>query len=286
LEFRAALESDLPGEYAVFVAAEEELHSRSGRGLAAPYDRNGGWAQTHRHLFAHDERRMFVAEKEGRVLGFAAAFVRADCWFLSALFVHPDHQGKGIGRQLLELAWDESARRRLTVTEAIQPVSTGLYAKRGMLPVSPVLRLSGVAEVPRTFVAIEPIEPSSDALRTIDLAAYGFDRSVDHEFWGRTSTRSTLWAREGEPCAYSYRGLFGIGPVAGCDGNCAAQALAMELAHSQGDHVRVDIPGSATALVEVALAGGLRIAEVGLLLFSPANEPPPSALAIHSYWLL
>lgn len=66
-------------------------------------------------------------------------------------------------------------------------------------------------------------------MRAIDLAAYGFDRSVDH--------------------------------------------------------VRVNIPGTATALVRVALVAGLHFDDPGLLLLSAGSVLPTSWIA-HSYWLL
>lgn len=291
MEFRPASESDLAGEYAVFAAAQEELHTRRGAAwLAPPFDPAGMWAQVHRHLLTHDGERSFVAEQDGRIVGFTAALVRGDCWFFSALFIDPAHQGRGVGRRLLDLAWDGSHRRRITITEAIQPVSTGLYAARGLLPVTPVLGFTGQSAAGISGGALEPATPTPDALRAIDLAAYGFDRAVDHEFWARTSARATLWLRAGEPCAYSYSGglFYGgglIGPVAGREAACAAQALRAELDGSAGTDIRVDIPGSATALVEVALDAGLRLTDPGLLLLS-SGQLPPTGYAIHSYWLL
>lgn len=291
VEYRPASESDLAGEYAVFIAAQEELHTRRGAPWASrPFDPSGPWAELHRHVLAHDGRRSFVAEAGGRTVGFTAALVRGDAWFFSALFVDPAHQGKGIGRQLLDRAWDATCERRITITEAIQPVSTGLYARRGLLPVTPVLGFTGRPVISADSDGLQAVPPSPEALRAVDLASYGFDRAVDHEFWKRVSARTTLWLRGGEPCAYSYGGgpfhnggL--IGPVAGVDPVGAAQALRAELAASGGKDVRVDIPGSATALVEVALKAGLHLTDPGLLLLTPSFKPPTS-YAIHSYWML
>jgi GNAT superfamily N-acetyltransferase len=287
IEFRPATEADLADEFAVFVAAQEELHSRRGAAWSAsPFDPSGRWAQVHRHLLAHDGQRAFVAVKQDRIVGFTAALVRDDCWFFSALFIDPACQGQGIGRQLLDLAWGGPHQRRITITEAIQPVSNGLYARRGLLPVTPMLGFIGRPAIDVGAArALQSAAPTPEALRAIDLAAYGFDRTVDHEFWGRTSSRATVWLRDGQPCAYSYRGLFGIGPVAGLDAESAAQALRRELAASVDEEIRVDIPGTATALLEVALEARLSFTDPGLLLLSP-SLPLPTALAIHSYWLL
>jgi hypothetical protein len=62
------------------------------------------------------------------------------------------------------------------------------------------------------------------------------------------------------------RGPFGIGPVAGRDPTSAAHALQTELARRSREQVAVAIPGSATALVEVAVTAGLRFSDPGLLL--------------------
>jgi GNAT superfamily N-acetyltransferase len=293
VEFRRAVDADLAGEYAVFAAAQEELHNRRGAAWSAPpFDPDGMWVQVHRHLLAHDGERCYVAEADGRIVGFTAVLVRGDCWYFSALFIDPAYQGQGIGQELLGLAWDGNHPHRATITEAIQPISTGLYARRGLLPVTPVLGFTGQpAAVAAAGPPLEPTSPVPEALRAIDLAAYGFDRAADHQFWARTSARATLWLRAGEPCAYSYgggrfyRGGL-IGPVAGRDAASAADALRAELAASAGQEARVDIPGSATELAEAALAAGLRLTDPGLLLLSPASQPPPAAYAIHSYWLL
>jgi GNAT superfamily N-acetyltransferase len=280
------VEADLEREFGVWSAAQIELHNRRGAAWPTlPYDPTGRWATIQRHLLTHDRERAFVAEDADRIAGFTAAMVRDGCWFLSALFVAPEYQGRGIGRHLLELTWGGPYRRRVTITEAIQPVSTGLYAQRGLLPVTPVLRFTGEPHAASTAV-LDPVASDPSALLTIDAAAYGFDRRVDHELWTRISGHATVWSRQGEPIAYSYRGPDALGPVAGKDPASAGQALQHLLASCAGERVQVSIPGTATALVRAAIAAGLRLEDPGLLLISPSNLPPPDALAIHSYWLM
>jgi GNAT superfamily N-acetyltransferase len=287
VEFRLAKEADLEGEFAVFVAAQDELHRRRGvESVASPYEPSGLWASIQRHLLTHDGERSFVAEVDGLIVGFTAALVRNDCWFFSALFIDPQYQGQGVGRHLFDLVWRGDYRRRMTISEAIQPVSTGLYARRGLLPVTPILEFAGAPSA-GGVAGLEPTVRDPKALRMLDTAAYGFDRAVDHEFWARTSSRATLWSRNSEPVAYAYaRSGHLIGPVAGRDPECAAQALQMELSLCGGEPTQVSIPGTATALVEVALAAGLRLRDPGLLLVSPGDQPPLRSLAIHSGWLM
>ena len=269
-------------EREVFVAALGELMHR--HGFPAPDPPLERFAAVQSHLLAGDGERCFVAEEEGRVVAFSAAIAREDAWFLSALFVHPDVQGRGVGRRLLELSWGAGFERRLTITDSIQPVSNGLYARLGLVPSTPILALAGE---PRTDAPadLEAAEPEAGALASLDRAVYGFDRAADHGFWSGRS-RGTLWLRGGEPVAYSYAADAGtIGPLAAREPASGADALRAELARREGRGSDVEIPGSARELVTVALEAGLRfVPPPGFLLLSPGIAPP-RALAISSYWL-
>ena len=283
MDFRPATADDLADEFEVFERAQRELHERRG----GDWDGRdfSEWERLHLHLLDHDGARSFVAEESGRVVGFSAAWVRENVWFLSALFVRPECQGRGVGKRLMSLAWGEGYVRRFTITEALQPVSTASYARRGLIPTTPILRFAGK---PRGSAPeqLEPTSPDPEALRLLDRAAYGFDRTVDHRFWKDTAASATLWLASGEPAAYSYVSANGlIGPVAGRGEADAAKALRAELARSADRNICVGVPGSSAELVEVALTAGLRMEDPGLLLVSPPVDPP-RALAIHGDWLL
>ena len=213
-----------------------------------------------------------AATDDGRIAGFASAWARDGDWFLASLFVEAGAQGRGVGRTLLEAVWGQYPRRR-TITDAIQPVSNALYARRGLSPVTPLLTFSGEAR------AVARVEPAEADVGAVDRAAYGFAREHDHGYWSRIARRTT-W-----PGAYSYAFPGGaIGPVAGTTPGAAAAALEAELARAEGP-VRLRVPGSSRQLVEVALAAGLQLsATPGLLLLSAGVEPP-EALAIGGYTL-
>jgi hypothetical protein len=118
----------------------------------------------------------------------------------------------------------------------------------------------------------------------LDRLAYGFDRTIDHAFWSAHAS-PTLWLRDGEPVAYSYRWSSGrIGPLAGRDDASAAAALWAELPGPELPFV--EIPGTSRSLVKVALAAGMRLtAPPGLLLVSDGVEPLRT-VAISSYGLM
>jgi GNAT superfamily N-acetyltransferase len=268
VELRPTTDGDLPALHTTFVDAIATVFVP--RGFDAPSPPFEVFATLQRHVLATGAG--YVAEEEGEVIGFASAWTRGDDWFLASLFVRGRAQGRGVGPRLLDAVWGDALRRR-TVTDAIQPVSNVLYGRRGLAPVTPLL----------TFAGTPNLESAADEapgdLAAIDAAAYGFDRTVDHRYW-ELYARRTEWGD-----AYSYVFPDGdVGPVAGATPAATARALAAELTRAQGP-VRVRIPGSARALVDVALQAGLRLGPVpGLVLLSPGVEPP-AGLAPSGYML-
>jgi GNAT superfamily N-acetyltransferase len=266
VELRPTAVADLPALHALFAAAIS--------GVFAPHrfeprvPRLEVFVNQQRHIL--DTGTSVVAEDDERLLGFGASWQRDDHWFLASLFVDEAAQGLGVGGALLDEVWGSAPRRR-TITDAIQPVSNALYGRRGLIPATPILTFTGS---PRSD---SDLRPEAADLAAIDRAAYGFDRAVDHAHWEQFAQRTT-W-----PGAYTYVVPGGaIGPVAGLDAAAAARALEAELARANAG-VRVRIPGSSRALVEVALAAGLRLDPVpGLLLLSETVQPP-TALAIAGY---
>jgi GNAT superfamily N-acetyltransferase len=279
---RPAEASDLEAEHGVFRAAIGDLFRR--HSFDPPDPPAEAFVAQQRHLLRHDAARCWVAEDGGRVVAFAAALARGEAWFLASLFVLPEHQARGLGTRLLDRVWGEGYARRLTLTDSIQLVSNGIYARRGLIPATPMLHLGGQVRAAAES-RLEPAEPEADVLAALDRAAYGFERAIDHEHWGRHA-RGTLWLRAGEPVAYAYSWRHGrLGPVAGRDGDSAAQALRAELARLDGARAEVVAPGSSSGLVAEALAGGLRFTRPpGLLLLTPGT-PPPAGLAISGYSL-
>jgi GNAT superfamily N-acetyltransferase len=269
--------------YGVFREALSDLYRR--HSFAPPDVPEAAFVAQQRHLLAHDAERCFVAEERGGVVAYTAALQRGQTWFFSSLFVRPAYQGRGLGKALLRNAWSDEATRRLTLTDAIQPVSNTLYARAGLIPVTPMLTLDGTA-VSDGGGELQPVQPHADALARLDRDAYGFDRAPDHGHW-QAVARATLWLRGREPIAYSYAWPSGrIGPVAGVDPWAAAAAVRAELARRAGERAVVVAPGSSAPLVEAALAAGLRITRPpGLLLVSQPGRAPDS-LAIASYTLL
>ena len=284
MELRPAAAPDLPGLHGVFQSAIGELFHR--HGFVPPRPPLEAFVEQHAHLLEHDGSRFWVAEDAGELVGFSSAFERGDVWYLSALFVLPGRQARGVGRELLRRAWDGASPavgRRLTIADSIQPVSLGLYGRAGLLPVAAALSLTGdprVEEAPE----LEAGTPSGEELAALDRTGYGFDRSLDHAFWQRRA-RVTLWRREGEAVAYAYRWPGGrLGPLAGASQQAAAEALRAELARLAGRFVQLVVPSSAREVLAAALGAGLRAGDPAALVLA-SDARAPSSLALHGYSL-
>ena len=137
------------------------------------------------HLQATDPDRFLVAtEPDGtdeRAVAFVSAVVRERLWYLSMLFVLPEAQGDGVGRELLARVWpttdaDETDRVRATATDSAQPISNALYALHDIVPRMPLFSLTGLPQRPEAF---EPL-PSGVVPLAFDEIAGGPPDSQGH----------------------------------------------------------------------------------------------------------
>jgi GNAT superfamily N-acetyltransferase len=278
VSFRLARADDLPLASRLFVAAQNELSLR--RGLTLFTDPDARTA-VYRHHLAVDPARFWVAERDGHVAGFSVGSVRGRLWFLSALFVHPEAQGRGLGRALLERAIDGYPRAggiAATISEAAQPVSTTLYARHGMRPWLPVVAMTGRPRLPLAppLGALDARPLTLDDLPElceIDAAVTGVDRGVDHPGYAASDRRGWLFTRGGRPVGYAYTSPSGlIGPAAALrpqDMDPVMRWALADLAGSQAAPIVALLPGPSLHAQQVLWEAGLVADErPGLLLVS------------------
>jgi GNAT superfamily N-acetyltransferase len=146
------------------------------------------------HLQRTDPGGAWVAEADGEVVGLALALVREGIWGLSLFAVDPRHQGRGVGRRLLEASFGRAADARGHIVLSTEhPGAMRRYVRLG-LDLRPCVAASGI--VRRDLLpagALDAVReagaegiPVADAIgRAIRGAGHGVDLPVVLEHGAR-----------------------------------------------------------------------------------------------------
>ena len=203
----------------VFFHAIEDLDQQRGRPAqprnAAPLELHIG------HLLGTDPESCYVADDHGRIIAFGVVLRRGADAFLSFLFVEPAWQSRRVGRAVLDaciVGAGGGVERLSTCAEANQPISTGLYAKLGMAPRTPLYLIRGSLPddaLPTIPESVRRRPVTAEAVAGFDRALLGYERPADHAFWARERTGVLFTDEAGTVLGYGYAHRSGrIGPVA------------------------------------------------------------------------
>jgi GNAT superfamily N-acetyltransferase len=288
VEYRPATEADLPACEATWRDGLNDYLVPMGQ-YEIPAD-NPSLRLLHAHALATDPERFWVATRHAEpgddgpagarhVVGFASAVRRGPVWFLSMLFVLPGEQSAGVGRALLErvLPDDGDDATLATATDAVQPISNGLYASLGIVPRMPMFNLVGRPARPEelrplppdvTATLLDGVGPGARDLALeqeideLDLATLGFRHGEDHEF-ARRQGRTGFAYRDGRGSllGYGYTSELGrIGPVATREPDLHAPIVAhlLEVIVPRGASA-IWVPGPAGETMQTLVRAGLRM---------------------------
>jgi len=250
----------------------------------------------YRHLRSTDPERFVVATQDDpaaaggeQIVGFAVATLRQRVWFLSMLFVLPEAQAQGLGRDLLRhvLPANGDGMARATVTDSAQPISNALYALHGIVPRTPLFGLIGnvqragaFAELPSGVSAVpfEEIVARSNGdghrrlageVDTLDRELLGFEHPHDHRFLREQDRHGWLYlGPDGNALGYGYNSASGrLGPALVRDEALLDPVLGHLLAAVEPRGAFITwIPGAADRALVPALHAGLRLESFPLLL--------------------
>lgn len=294
VRLRPLTQKDVPACREIFDAAQRELYGRLGQ----PWTPADGPIMDRllSHLAASDPELAWMAASVSRgspPLAFAMAVRRDRFCFLSFLFVRPEAQAAGLGRRLLERCLPPTDERvvRATCVDALQPISTGLYAAYGIVPRLPLFTLlghspaEGLPRLPRSIVALEfdRLVEADDgharlaaAVEGIDREVCGFARAADHRYWRLDGRRGVLYTdrSSGRALGYGYRTSGGrLGPVA-VDAPGILPAVLRDLVEREQPPGRWQllVPGVADAALVPLLRAGMRFeGSPGLFCASEAS---------------
>ncbi len=277
MELRPVRIEDVAACLEVFFVSLDELHARLGQ---PPLPRNPeSTGQAMRHLVETDPDGCWLAEHDGRVVGFGLAHRREDHWYLAFLFILPSEQSRGLGRSLLDAclgnAEGSRPRRRSVVVEAIQPVSTALYAQFGMVPRVPLYVFTGEIRqgaLPDGETALGAAdlsaaefsgfrEQAQDDIDALDRTVVGWARQPEHVYLGTADRRAFLYRRGSDVVGYGYVQRSGrVGPICTLETADLLPITTHLLGATRPPGAwQVIVPGPASALYTALLRAGLRI---------------------------
>lgn len=282
LVYRPARADDLATADALVVASINDLTVRHGFGpMAAPSARGFD-------LFSlqDDSDGLWIAEDDGRILGFAWSWVCGDVWFLAQLFVDPARQGDGIGNKLLEQTMEHARKsgavHKALITFTFNRVSQGLYMRHGLFPRMPIYFFSAprervmqvLPESPLRAVAIDASAATMQKLSEIDSRAIGTSREKHHRYLLSEPTTTGLLLCAGDDCVgYAYiSGNGHIGPLAVMRTDILRDAFtaALKLAADRStEKISAFLPGTCDSALSLAVHHGMRITFPMLLMASP-----------------
>ena len=180
ITYRQARPSDMLSCARVFIRSARDLSRRMG--ITPSRQRPKDIAPALAHLQRTDPRGFHVAVKSGRVVAFATTIVRGNTHFLSMFWTLPGLQGRGVGRRVLERAFEGPRPKPSAVRCVYASLDTRaqvLYLKFGMRPRGMFYLIKGEPKPsprPKLAVTLEPVgKPGKATPRLLAIAAR-FDR--------------------------------------------------------------------------------------------------------------
>lgn len=214
--------------FEIFLESVQDLARRHGLPMSIQVDSPEAleklWGER-QSLFDHMARHaesFWIAEEEGRAIGYARTFQREGLRELTEFFVLPDAQARGVGRGLLERAFPAQGASRRLILATIDTRALTRYLRTGLRPQFVSFHFSRKAEA-REVASDLPLEPMGaapdpatfEALAAIDRALLEIRRDVDHA-WLASQKTGFLARRAGRVVGYGYAGPRS-GPFAALD---------------------------------------------------------------------
>ena len=234
VEFRSGRAADLRPAFELSRRALDSLARSLGVQAGPPTDADSLARQWERRrplveFVSAQEGHFELAERDGRLVGFARSCTFGDMEELTELHVAPEHADRGIGSALLSRVWPGDPTPKLGRVAVAPGVSRVLNAvtAHGMMPAAGHwhmrARTSDYLEA-RSLVtdAAEPavvvLEPdrARDEWQALEPAAIGHARPQLHEFFARTRTCLASVDDTGRPSALCWAGMDdSVGPAVG-----------------------------------------------------------------------
>jgi GNAT superfamily N-acetyltransferase len=205
------------------------------------------WAKR-RSMFEHIARTsdaFWIAEHDGRPVGYARSIIRDGSQELTEFFVLPAEQSAGVGSELFRRAFPEQGARHRSIVATLDDRAQIRYLKAGMAGRFTIKYFSRKPEPVEieSDLAIEQMKPAMiEALGAIDRAIIGHERPEDHR-WLAADRHGFVYRRAGGLVGYGYIGP-DSGPFALIEPNDFPAVLAHAESHACGrwDRFGLEVP--------------------------------------------
>lgn len=217
------------------------------------------------HL-ARTAEHFWIAERDGRIIGYARSIWRDGVRELTEFFVRPSEQAAGVGRELLERAFPRGNARHRVIVATNDARALARYHKAGVYARIPEYFLIRTPEpvTVATDLTIEIMTASPETLELvgqIDAVILGHRRDVDQAFL-LEQRPVYVYRRGGAVVGYGYVALEWQGPFALLDQNDfpAVLAHAETQAHALGaESVGFEVPLINKVVVDYLLGRGYKL---------------------------
>jgi GNAT superfamily N-acetyltransferase len=279
LDIRPATEADSRPSFDVFLAAVTDLAAR----LGSPWepDPDDIWPRLEPMfdmIAAHAAESWVATNGDGKVIGYARSVERGGLFELTEMFVLPNRQAAGIGRQLLSRAFPlgRGEVRAIIATTDVKAVAN--YYRAGTAARFPIASLlgppgtrTGKGRLDLTIEAVGATPDDVPQLLELERGAIEFDRGSEMA-WLIDQREGYLYRRAGRLVGYAFmtsRG--GIGPIVtteAADMPGVLDHLERRAAELEIKEVTIDVPGPNEAAMRHLLGRGLQLDTFFTLMMS------------------
>ncbi len=234
-----------------------------------------------RHLATTDPDGCWLAEEDGRAVGFALSMRREGVWILALFAVRPEVQGKGVGRLLLERAAAHGRGcLRGMICASPAPAAARRYRLAGFT-LYPTMRLTGpVDRAGLLDLGDIPVHPGNAShkhlLDSVDRRLRGAAHGPEHDFM-LAHYDELLIADTLAGSGYCYRNGGEVKLLAATSKRLAVRLLREALARvPDGTDAKVEfVTAEQEWAVDVGLELGLTLENRGYLALRGMKPPAP-----------
>lgn len=229
----------------------------------------------HTRFVTRDGPGAWVAVAGDQVQGVAESIRREDFWGLSMLFVHPDFQSEGVGRELLGAALGYGAGARVRMIQSSpDPRAMRRYALAG-LAMHPAADVYGTPErsaIPRILLGRTGEEGDLELVATVE-AAIGRSRTEDVAFGIESGNRFDV-VDEGDRRGWMLWNASRLVMLGATDEETAATLLWRFIAGVEGEALAYGLTAGQNWAFSVCHAARLRLRVSGAMFVDGMDQLP------------